>query len=168
MRSEALTESLRALSRREGATLFMTLLAAFKLLLYRHAEQEDIVVGVPIANRNRLETEGLIGFFINTLALRTDLSGAPSFRELLARTRRVTLDACAHQDLPFEKLVEELKPHQDLSRNPLFDVFFNYNNVPKATANAPGLALAWLDPPEIDAKFSMTLYVFEGERALDL
>ena len=106
----SLSEAIKVLSQNEGVTLFMTLLAAFKTLLFRYTGQEDIVVGSPIANRNRVELEELIGFFINTLALRTDLSGQPSFRELLKRVREVTLGAYAHQAMPFEKLVEDRPP----------------------------------------------------------
>src|SRR5262249_51108669 len=117
--SKDIAEGLKALSRRHEVTLFMTLLAAFKTLLYRFTGQEDILVGSTIANRNRAEIEGLIGFFVNTLVLRTDLSGNPSFQQLLATVREVTLGAYAHQDLPFEKLVEELHPQRHISINPL-------------------------------------------------
>ncbi|MCP4659866.1 MAG: AMP-binding protein, partial [bacterium] len=123
-----LSEALRELSRRRGATLFMTLLAAFNVLLYRHSGQDDLAVGTPIAGRTRAEVEGLIGCFLNTLVLRTDLAGNPSFDELLGRVREVTLGAYAHQDVPFEKLLEELQPDRDLSRTPLFQVFFNMLN----------------------------------------
>src|SRR5205085_8571453 len=108
--SPSLTGELRALSQREGATVYMTLLAAFQTLLYRYTGQDDISVGTPVANRNRAETEDLIGFFVNTLVLRTDLSGRPSFRDLLRRVKEVALGAYAHQDVPFERLVEELRP----------------------------------------------------------
>ncbi|HEV7376650.1 MAG TPA: condensation domain-containing protein, partial [Pyrinomonadaceae bacterium] len=108
--SEDVAVSLKALSQREGVTLFMTLLAAFNLLLHRYTHQSDIVLGSPIAGRNRAETEGLIGFFVNTLVMRTDLSGDPGFRELLGRVKEVALGAYAHQDLPFEKLVEAISP----------------------------------------------------------
>jgi hypothetical protein len=121
---KSLSEALEALSQQEGVTLFMTLLAAFQTLLYRYTQQEDIAVGSPIANRNRSEIEGLIGFFVNSLVLRTNLSGNPTFRELLSRVREVALGAYAHQDLPFEKLVEELHPERNLSQNPLFQVVF--------------------------------------------
>ncbi|WP_158806539.1 non-ribosomal peptide synthetase, partial [Streptomyces sp. NRRL WC-3774] len=119
-------ETLRALSRRSGATMFMTLLTAFDVLLARYAGAEDIAVGTPVANRNRAETEDLIGFFVNTLVMRTDLSGDPTFAELLARVRRTALDAYAHQDLPFEQLVDALVAERDRSRTPLFQVFFTY------------------------------------------
>ncbi|MFD3658906.1 amino acid adenylation domain-containing protein, partial [Streptomyces sp. NPDC058620] len=118
--------ALRALSREHGTTMFMTLLAAFNVLLGRYAGTDDVVVGTPVANRNRAETEDLIGFFVNTLVLRTDLSGDPSFAELLGRVRKVALGAYAHQDLPFEQLVDELVTERDRSRSPLFQVLFNY------------------------------------------
>jgi amino acid adenylation domain-containing protein len=119
-----LTQALKTLSQQEGVTLYMTLLAAFKTLLYRYTGQDDIVVGTMSANRNRPELEWLIGYFLNTLVLRTDMSGTPSFRELLKRVRQVTLGAYAHEDLPFEKLVQTLQPERNLSQNPLFQVAF--------------------------------------------
>ena len=126
--SQSLTERIEALSKHEGVSLFMTLLSTFKILLYRLTGQDDIAIGSPIANRNRKEIEEVFGFFVNTLVLRTNLSGNPTFRELLGRVRNVALGAYAHQDLPFEKLVEELQPERDLSRSPLFQVFFNMHN----------------------------------------
>src|SRR5207249_596870 len=128
--STALTEALEKLSRKEDATLFMTLLTAFNILLHRYSGQDEILVGTPVANRNRPELEELIGVFINTIVQRISLSGDPGFRELLKRVRDVSLEAYAHQDLPFEKLVEELKPNRDLSRTPLFQVVFNLQNSP--------------------------------------
>ena len=131
--SRDLTEALKKLSQREGVTLFMTLVAAFKTLMFRYARQTDVIIGVPIANRMRPETEKLIGFFVNNLVLRTDLSGNPSFRELLRRLREVAFGAYSHQDLPFEKLAEELHPERNLSHSPLFQVMFGLQNVPTIT-----------------------------------
>jgi amino acid adenylation domain-containing protein len=139
---KSLSEAIEALSQQEGVTLFMTLLAAFQTLLYRYTQQEDIAVGSPIANRNRSEIEGLIGFFVNSLVLRTDLSGNPTFRELLSRVRKVALGAYAHQDLPFEKLVEELHPERSLNQNPLFQVVFALQNAPMEALELPGLTLS--------------------------
>ncbi|HEX5758263.1 MAG TPA: amino acid adenylation domain-containing protein [Thermoanaerobaculia bacterium] len=157
---------LRALARREGATLFMTLLAGFETLLGRLSGADDLAVGSPIAGRNRAETEGLIGFFVNTLVLRADLAGDPQFTGLLARVRDVTLDAYAHQDLPFEKLVEELRPRRDLSHTPLFQVVFGLQNAPPARAHLPGLELRRLDVPVATAKFDLVLQLFETPSGL--
>ncbi|MFE1744009.1 amino acid adenylation domain-containing protein [Coleofasciculus sp. H7-2] len=137
-----LSDAIQAFSQREKVTLFMTLLAAFKTLLYAHTGQEDILIGSPIANRDRVELETLIGFFVNTLVLRTDLSGNPSFRELLARVREVTLGAYAHQDLPFEKLVEVLQPNRKQSEFPLFKVWFALENAPIPDVKLPKLTLS--------------------------
>ena len=131
-----LVDPLRDLGRREGVSFFMVMLAAFKMLLFRYTGQEDIVVGTPVAGRNRIETEGLIGFFVNTIVMRTDLSGNPTFVGLLERVRETTLEAYAHQEMPFEKIVEELAPQRDLSRTPLFQVFFNH--VQAKTMNCQG------------------------------
>jgi len=136
---KGLTAALKNMSQGENTTLFMTLLAAYSTLLYRYTEQEDIVVGSPIAGRNRAETEGLIGFFINTLALRIDLSGDPSFRELLGRVREMALEAYSYQDLSFEKLIEELSPERDTSYTPLFQVMFALQNAPVPALELPGL-----------------------------
>ena len=118
--AQDLTSKLYQLSRHEGATLFMTLLAAFQVLLYRYTGQEELLVGTVIANRNRVEIEGLIGFFVNTLVMRGNLTGNPTFRELLGRVRASAIDAYDHQDLPFERLVEELQPERTLTRIPYF------------------------------------------------
>jgi amino acid adenylation domain-containing protein len=136
-----LSDSLRTLSRQEGVTLFMTLMAAFKVLLARYTAQDDIVVGTLVAGRTQVETETMIGCFINTLVFRTDLSGNPSFRELLERVRRVALDAYAHQEMPFEKLVEALQPERDPSRAPLFQVAVQLRNMPNHAVEARGVKM---------------------------
>ncbi|HEX8351419.1 MAG TPA: amino acid adenylation domain-containing protein, partial [Pyrinomonadaceae bacterium] len=163
----ALVAALRDLGREEGATLFMVLLAAFKVLLMRLGGQTDVIVGSPIANRNRAEVEPLVGFFVNTLALRTDLSGDPGFRDLLARVREVCLDAYAHQDVPFEKLVEELQPERDLTRSPLFQVMFVLQNASNVALELPGLSLNLLDGETETAKFDLMLTCVERGDALD-
>ena len=139
---KTLADDLKELSRREGATLFMTLLAAFKILLARYSGQDDIVVGTPIAGRSHTELEGLIGCFLNTLVLRTDLSGAPTFKELVARVRETALGAYANQELPFERLVEELQPARSLGHNPLFQVLFQAGNTPGGGAET-AMGLRW-------------------------
>jgi amino acid adenylation domain-containing protein len=159
--SSELSTALVALSRREGATLYMVLVAAFSLLLGRYSGQSDIVVGSPIAGRRHRELEGLIGFFVNTLVLRTDLSGNPTLGELLKRVKDVALGAYAHQDLPFEKLVEELQPVRDLSRQPLFQVSFALQNLPHDELDLPGLKLRRLDGEHVTAKFDLSLAVEE-------
>lgn len=161
-----LTESLKRLSQKEGATLFMTLLAAFKVLLSRYTGQTDIVVGTPIAGRNRPEVEGLIGFFINTLVLRSDLSDDPSFRQLLKRVKETSLAAYSHQDLPFEKLVEELQPQRDLSHTPLFQVMLGLQNAPVGKMELPGLTLSRMDLNIGTAKFDLNLLLQEEESGL--
>jgi amino acid adenylation domain-containing protein len=140
--SDTLAESLRALSRAEGATLFMTLLAAFDVLLYRYSGQTEFTVGTPVAGRTRVETEPLIGFFVNTLVLRARVQPEQTFRQLLAEVRRDALGAYAHQDVPFERVVEELQPERDLSRTPLFQTMFVLQNTPQETLALPGLALS--------------------------
>jgi amino acid adenylation domain-containing protein len=161
-----LADRLSAFSRQQGVTLFMTLLAAFQALLHRYTSHEDIVIGTPIAGRNRAELENLIGFFVNTLVLRTDFSGNPTFEELLERVRATTLDAYAHQDLSFEKLVEELQPERTLGSSPLFQVTFRFQNLAKDTFVLPGLTVT---PVEIDsgiAKFDLALAVREEANGL--
>ena len=165
--SDGLSQALRQLSQQEDATLFMVLLAAFKLLLHRHTGLEDIIVGSPIAGRSRGETENLIGFFLNTLVLRTDLSGNPSFRELIQRVKRVAMDAYSHQDIPFEKLLVELQPERDLSRTPLFQIFFNMLNL-EDNQQVPGLTIEILDLHEIGSKFDLTFYVHNWNGVLKL
>jgi len=156
-----LTEDLKALSRRMGATMFMTLLAAFQVLLSRYSGQEDIVVGTPIANRNRAEVESLIGFFANTLVLRSNLAGNPTFRELLGSVRDIALGAYAHQDLPFEKLVEELRPERSLSHNPIFQVLFALQNAPTQTLALPNLTLSHVRTSSENTKFDISLFASE-------
>jgi amino acid adenylation domain-containing protein len=168
MMSKQLLEKIKAVSRKEGVTLFMTLLAAFQTLLYRYSGQEQISVGTPIANRNRLEVEGLIGFFINTLVLRTSLSGDPTFGELLKRVKQVALGAYSHQDVPFEKLVEELQPERSLSHSPLFQVMFDLQNVPTQALEFPGLSLSFLEATTETEQFDLSLSMLdtgEGLRA---
>ncbi|NJM19925.1 MAG: amino acid adenylation domain-containing protein [Richelia sp. SM1_7_0] len=164
--STELSAKLNKLSQQQGTTLFMTLLAGFQTLLYRYTAQEDIVVGSPIANRNRAELEGLIGFFVNTLVLRTNLAGNPSFEELLKRVREVALGAYAHQDLPFELLVERLQPQRDLSHAPLFQVMFVLQNAPMSALELPGLTLTPLEGDNDTSKFDLTLYMTETESGL--
>jgi amino acid adenylation domain-containing protein len=158
---QELTSRLTALARAENATLFMVLLAGFKVLLSRWSRQHDIVVGSPIAGRTHREVEGLIGFFVNTLALRTDLGGRPSFREALRRVKEIALEAYAHQDLPFEKLVAELQPIRDLSRQPVFQVFFTLQNTPRERLELPELELHQLASDSTTAKLDLSLYLSE-------
>ncbi len=143
--SDRVTAELNALSQREGVTLFMTLLAGLKVLLHHYTGQEDIIVGTPIANRRRAELEGLIGFFVNSLPIRTNLKGNPTFRELLSRLKEVSLEAFAHQDIPFEKLVEELSPERDPSQNPIFQMMFILQNTPREEKAIAGLTAAGLE-----------------------
>ncbi|QFS50798.1 non-ribosomal peptide synthetase [Nostoc sphaeroides] len=164
--SKSLTEKLKNLSNQEGVTLYMTLLAAFKVLLYRYTQQEDIIVGTPIANRDRTEIEGLIGFFVNTLVMRTNLANNPTCREFLQQVREVTLSAYAHQDLPFERLVEELQPGRDLSHSPLFQVMFVLQNATTEPINLPELTLQELRLEKNTAKFDLTLSLSETETGL--
>ncbi len=160
---KSLSEALETLSQQEEVTLFMTLLAAFKILLYRYTQQEDIAVGSAIANRNRSEIESLIGFFVNSLVLRTDLSGNPTFRELLSRVKEVALGAYAHQDLPFEKLVEELHPERNLNQNPLFKVVFALQNAPMSALELPNLILSPLEFDTQTTRFDLEFHLWERE-----
>ena len=163
-----LSAALKELSRAQGATLFMTLLAAFQTLLHRYSGSDQIVVGSPIAGRQHPELEQLIGFFVNTLTMRGDLSGDPSFRTLLARTREAALGAYAHQDLPFEKLVGELHPDRSVSHAPLFQVMFVLQNAPWEAPALPGLDVA---PVPLDigvSKFDVSLFVRERDGRLEI
>jgi len=154
---ESLSRRLKKLCTQEKVTLFMTMLAAFKVLLYRYSGQEQIVVGAPIANRNRAEIEALIGFFINTLVLKTDLGSDPSFRDVLRRVKDVCLSAYAHQDLPFEKLVDELAPERSLNYAPLFQVMFVLQNAPISAVELPGLTITPVKTDTGAAMFDLIL-----------
>ncbi|UZW63315.1 condensation domain-containing protein [Lysobacter enzymogenes] len=161
-----LAERLRALGRGHDATLYMVLLAALQTVLGRWSGQDDVAVGSPIAGRTDQRTEGLIGCFANTLVLRADLSGDPSFAQLLARVRETALDAYAHQDLPFEKLVAELQPRRDLSRQPLFQVMFALQNQRASELTLPGLTLEPVLDAHASAKFDLSLDLFESEQGV--
>ncbi|HEU0178137.1 MAG TPA: amino acid adenylation domain-containing protein, partial [Blastocatellia bacterium] len=161
-----LRDRLAAFSRDEGVTLFMTLLAGFKAILYRYSGQEDVVIGTPIANRNRIEIENLIGFFVNMLVLRTDLGRAPSFRELVRRVKETSLNAYGRQDLPFEKLVEELQPERDLSHTPFFQVTFVLQNSLREKLNLPDVRFEVLDYDIGQAKFDLMLAMSDTEQGL--
>ena len=171
--SEEITSAIKTLGRREGVTLFITMLAAFKVLLCRYTGQEDVIVGSPIANRPQTETESIIGFFLNNLALRSDLSGNPNFREVLARVRKTALEAYANQDVPFEKLIEALKPERSLSRTPIFQVYFNLFNFADEI-KLPGsnetvsFVEAWAQSDEDLSKFDLTLYAGQQDQELKL
>jgi amino acid adenylation domain-containing protein len=163
---QALLATLKSLSNKHGVTLFMTLLAAFKVLLYRYTGQEDVIVGTPIAGRNLLEIENLIGFFVNTLVMRTDLRGDPRFTELLRRVRRSALEAYDHQDLPFEKVVEEIQPERSLSHSPFFQVMFQLRNLPNQHVRLPGLAIEEFDLDSGIANFDISLSIIEVAEGL--
>ncbi|MDX2242771.1 MAG: amino acid adenylation domain-containing protein [Leptolyngbyaceae cyanobacterium bins.302] len=158
---QQLLDALEELSQQAGVTLFMTLLAAFQALLHRYTGQTDIAIGSPIANRHRSELEGLIGFLVNSLVLRTNLAGDPTFRELLERVKEVTLAAYAHQDLPFEKLVEELQPVRSLGQNPLFQVVFALQNTPMEQLTLPGLVLSPVELETKTSRFDLELYLWK-------
>src|SRR5262249_47049066 len=164
----ALLEGVRALGRQEGATLYMTLLAAFQVLLHRYSGQEDFALGTPIAGRTHPELEGLIGCFVNTLVLRADLAGEPSFRALVDRVRRVAIEAYGHQELPFEKLVEVVQPQRGARRTPLFRVMFAVQNAPLPALQSPELALTPLEVSSETAKFDLSLFATESPEGLEL
>ncbi|HET7113360.1 MAG TPA: amino acid adenylation domain-containing protein, partial [Pyrinomonadaceae bacterium] len=162
-----LSARLRQLSRDEGTTLYMSLLAAFTVLLSRYSNQTDIVIGSDIANRTRKETENLIGFFVNMVLLRSDLADNPTFAELLARVRETALGAYAHQDLPFEKLVDELQPERSLSHSPLFNVVFVLQNMPEGTLQLPGLKLSSEQFDNSFARFDLEFLLWERDGGLN-
>ena len=163
---EAGLSGLMALARRQGATLFMTLLAGFAALLQRYTGEDDLVVGTPIAGRTQVETEPLIGLFVNTLVLRVDLSGTPDFAALLERVREATLSAYAHQELPFERLIEVVSPERDLSRPPLVQVLFSLQNAPSGPLALPGLALTAMPVETGTAKFDLSCTLTETGHGL--
>src|SRR6185295_9090664 len=157
--SRSLTVGLQELSRREGVTLFMTLLAAFQVLLYRYSGQGDVLVGTPIAGRGQRQSEAALGYFANTLVLRTDLSGEPTVRELLRQVREVALEGYAHQETPFEKVVEALQPQRELSHHPIFQVLFALHNLPVqelALRELP-LKLSWMESELRTSRFELAL-----------
>jgi amino acid adenylation domain-containing protein len=164
--SKELSERLKALARAETSTLFMTLLAAFQALLSRYTSQTDVAVGVPIANRRFVELEGLVGFFANTLVMRGDLRGDPTFHQWLARVKAEALAAYEHADLPFERLVQELQPNRDLSRNPLFQTLFQLRNYPKQITQAGALEAEPIELPSAIAKFDLVLAMSESADGL--
>ena len=166
--SKSLTQDLQALSRQSEVTLAMTLLAAFQALLGRYTGQTDIAVGTPIANRTRPDLENLVGFFVNSLVMLTDLSGDPTFRELLGRVHSVALGAYEHQDLPFEKLVAELQPERDFSRNPLFQVVFAFQNVPRETAAFHGLTIRPMANNITTTRMDLECFVWEINEELEV
>ena len=155
-------EALGRLSRGENVTKFMTLLAAFNVLLHRYSGQDDIVIGTPISNRTSVETEAMIGLFINTLALRTDLSGDPSLRQLLRRVRERALGAYTHQDLPFEQLLQHLRLERDIAHTPLFQVMFAYQTEMAQASEIPDLSIHPIEIHNCTAKFDLTLAVVEN------
>lgn len=162
-----LTDKLKALSQQESVTLFITLMAAFNVLLFRYTDQEDILIGTPAANRNDEELEGLIGCFVNPVVLRTDLSGDPSFRRLLDRVRRVVLEADSHQDAPFVKLVEQLQPERDLSRPPLFQIMLSLQNAPRPAWNLPALAFTSFEIDSGSSELDLLLVINDSEQGLN-
>jgi hypothetical protein len=165
----ALSQGLRLLSQRERATLYMTLLTAFKCLLHFYTRQVDIAVGSSIANRNRADIEDLIGFFVNILVLRTNLGGNPNYRDLLGRVREVTLEAYLHQDLPFEKLVKELNPERDVvTHAPLFRVLFVHENVPMQQLKVPGLTITNFEFDSEVSRYDLNLHIVEIEGEMKL
>lgn len=166
--SDELSRSLYEFGQEESASLFMVLLAAFKLILHRYSGQDDILIGSPFAGRTRPELENMIGLFLNTVVLRTDLSGKPTYRELIRRVREVCLSAFAHQEIPFEMILEELRVERDPSRTPLFQVFFNVLNFGSEAHEFGSLTFEPIINPELDSKFDLTLYVGEKQGSVGL
>src|SRR5262249_1805517 len=155
-----------ALSKQQGATLYMTLLAGLNVVLYRYTGQTDLAVGSPIANRNRPELENLIGFFVNTLVMRSNVTSDLSFAELISQTKKLTMDAYENQDVPFEYLVEALKPERSMSYSPFFQIMFGLQNLPLDKANFAGLELSTVDREYSVAKFDLSLFLYEADDGL--
>ncbi|MFN6487000.1 MULTISPECIES: amino acid adenylation domain-containing protein [unclassified Nostoc] len=166
--SPDLTLAIKTFSQQQGASLFMTLLAAFSILLSRYSRQEDLCIGSPIANRTHRQTEGLIGFFVNTLILRNQIKPEQSFIDFLQQTRQTCLDAYSHQDIPFEYLVEQLQPERSMSHNPLFQVMLALENNESPDLSLPGLDIEWLPLTYPFAKFDLALLVIESDNQLNL
>jgi hypothetical protein len=162
-----LVQGLRALGRSEGVTLYMTILAGFELVLSRHSGQTDFAVGTPVAGRSSSQVEGLIGLFVNTLALRADLSGSPSFRDLLRRVKSSALAALTHQDVPFDQVVNALGPARDSARSPVFQVMLVLQNAPMPAIESPALTMTAIEIESVGAKFELTLSVIETAGGLD-
>jgi amino acid adenylation domain-containing protein len=163
---QSLSDSLRGLGKSEGATLYMTLLAGFEVILHRYTGQTDFAVGTPVAGRTSSRTEDLIGLFVNTLAIRADLSAAPSFRELLRRVKATTLAAMAHQDVPFDQVVNAVGAERDRTRPPIFQVAFVLQNAPMPAVESPGMTMTGVEIPSVVSKFEMTLSAYEGRDGL--
>jgi len=166
--SQTLSDAIKQFSCAESVTPFVVLIAAFKVLLHRYTRQADIAVSVPVAGRNHVDLESLIGFFVNVLVLRTDLSGNPGFRALVRRFNAVAVGAYAHQDLPYDKLIEELAPERSLQRTPFFDILVNFNNLPRVPLMLPNLSITRHDLHEPKAKFPITLYVDDAQGFFEL
>lgn len=164
--SEQLSEAVQQFKKQESTTVFNVLLAAFKALLFRYTGQEDLLVGVPTANRNRSELRQLIGFFVNTLVLRTQINGDLSFRQLLGRVKNVSLEAFSNQDVPFDRLVEELKPERSLSHTPVFQAMFSFQSLPRRPLEMAGLQVQMVELDPGTAKFDLTLDVNETPRGI--
>ena len=164
--SRGLTDAIKSLSQQEDVTEFMLLLTAFKTLLHRYTAQDDMLVGTAFANRNRAEIEPLIGFFVNTVVIRANLSGNPTFRELLAQVRERSLEAQAHQDVPFERVVTELRPNRELSQQPLFQIMFAYENAPMPALDLSGLTVTPIEVHTRTTKFDLTLVMTDTEQGL--
>jgi len=166
MFSKSLTQSLRELSRHENATLFMTLLAGFNCLLYYHTKQDDLIVGSPVAGRSVTEIEYNIGFFVNMIALRTSLGGDPTFRSLIDRVRKTTLGTYAHQDLPFDKLIEELRVSRPRNRTPLFQIAFSLDNTTRREVELSSLTLNVLEIDNLTTRFDLVLALTDNQQGM--